>query len=86
MEIAKNSLTEIYKQLIQLQELEKIDLDTDTKPILNFGLCSVVYQWARGVAFKDIIAMTEFQEGSIVRCITRFFLKIFFFFLKLFNL
>ena len=30
-----------------------------------------VYQWARGMSFKDVMSTTEFQEGSIVRCITR---------------
>jgi hypothetical protein len=44
---------------------------TSNKPIINFGLCSVVYQWARGIPFKEITRMTEFQEGSIVRTITR---------------
>ena len=38
---------------------------------LNFGLCEVVYCWARGVPFADISALTCVQEGSIVRCITR---------------
>ena len=31
----------------------------------------MVYEWARGVSFKDITMMTMTQEGSIVRCITR---------------
>ena len=44
---------------------------TNNKPVVNFGLCAVVYQWARGVPFKEICQMTQFQEGSIVRTITR---------------
>jgi antiviral helicase SKI2 len=38
---------------------------------LKFGLVHVVYEWALGVSFKDICALTDVQEGSIVRCITR---------------
>lgn len=37
----------------------------------NFGLMEVVYEWARGVSFKEICELTDVQEGSIVRCITR---------------
>lgn len=38
---------------------------------LNFGLCDVVYQWANGTSFKEVMNMTEILEGSIVRTITR---------------
>ncbi|KAL3902399.1 MAG: hypothetical protein SGILL_010838 [Bacillariaceae sp.] len=38
---------------------------------LKFGLVHVVYEWAIGVAFSDITQLTDAQEGSIVRCITR---------------
>lgn len=71
MEVAKASMQTIFEQISQLQEIEGIELDSDAKPPLNFGLCAVTYQWARGVAFKDIMAATQFQEGTIVRAITR---------------
>ncbi|RYH20621.1 hypothetical protein EON65_22965 [archaeon] len=74
METARQQMMEIFHQLSTLQQCEDIEVDPDVtgnKPLLNFGLCSVVYQWARGVAFKDIVSITEFQEGSIVRSITR---------------
>jgi superfamily II RNA helicase len=29
-------------------------VDPDNKPSLNFGLAAVVYEWARGVSFRDI--------------------------------
>jgi antiviral helicase SKI2 len=38
---------------------------------LKFGLVHVVYEWALGIPFKDVVALTDVQEGSIVRCITR---------------
>lgn len=71
METAKQSMIDLYLQLKELQNLFGVPVDVELKPVLNFGLCSVVYQWARGVAFKDLVSMSEFQEGSIVRCITR---------------
>ncbi|KAI9327811.1 antiviral helicase [Zopfochytrium polystomum] len=38
---------------------------------LRFGLVEVVYEWARGMSFKDITDLTDVLEGSIVRCIVR---------------
>ena len=38
---------------------------------LKMGLVNVVYEWACGVPFSSICELTEVQEGSIVRCITR---------------
>ncbi|BGP47048.1 Antiviral helicase ski2 [Rhodotorula kratochvilovae] len=38
---------------------------------LKFGLMEVVYEWARGMSFQQITQLTDVQEGTIVRCITR---------------
>ena len=35
----------------------------------NFGLVEVVYEWARGVPFAALTALTDVQEGVIVRTI-----------------
>ena len=40
--------------------------DEYSKGGLNFGLSAAVYQWARGVSFKEITDMTEVQEGEFV--------------------
>ncbi|XP_053329960.1 SKI2 subunit of superkiller complex protein [Spea bombifrons] len=37
----------------------------------KFGLTEVVYEWARGMPFAEIMALTDIQEGLIVRCIQR---------------
>ncbi|KAJ2779895.1 Antiviral helicase ski2 [Coemansia javaensis] len=37
----------------------------------RFGLMEVAYEWARGLSFLNIAALTEAQEGIIVRCIIR---------------
>lgn len=42
METARRDMRTIFEQLNLLQQLEKIELDEDAKPILNFGLCAVV--------------------------------------------
>ncbi|KAJ2558771.1 Antiviral helicase ski2 [Coemansia sp. RSA 1933] len=37
----------------------------------RFGLMEVAYEWARGLSFMNITALTDTQEGIIVRCILR---------------
>lgn len=43
----------------------------DLSDELQFGLMEVVYEWARGIPFAQLMEMTEAQEGLIVRCIQR---------------
>ncbi|KAM8885057.1 superkiller complex protein 2 [Synchiropus picturatus] len=38
---------------------------------IKFGLAEVVYCWARGMPFTEIIKLTDIQEGTVVRCIQR---------------
>jgi len=38
---------------------------------LHFGLVEVVYEWARGMPFKEVMTLTDTSEGNIVRCIQR---------------
>ena len=49
----------------------KVDRNSFVDKNLKFGLVHVVYDWASGVDFIDICALTDVQEGDIVRCITR---------------
>jgi antiviral helicase SKI2 len=37
----------------------------------RFGLVEVVYEWARGMTFKNITDLTDVLEGTVVRTITR---------------
>ncbi|OEU15387.1 antiviral helicase, partial [Fragilariopsis cylindrus CCMP1102] len=61
---------------INLGQLQK-DHGLDVDPLdyaessMKFGLVHVVYEWAIGVPFCEICQLTDAQEGSIVRCITR---------------
>ncbi|GMF11215.1 unnamed protein product [Phytophthora lilii] len=57
--------------LIQLEQHLEIDPTVYCKGAFNFGLMEVVYEWARGMPFKQLCELTDVQEGSIVRCITR---------------
>ncbi|RKP04550.1 DEAD/DEAH box RNA helicase [Thamnocephalis sphaerospora] len=43
----------------------------DYARMFKFGLAEAVFEWARGMPFKQITELTDVQEGSIVRCITR---------------
>ncbi|KAK4102327.1 antiviral helicase [Parathielavia hyrcaniae] len=53
-------------QVIQTSEESN---DFVSKP--RFGLMEVVYEWARGMSFKNITDLTDVLEGTIVRTITR---------------
>jgi antiviral helicase SKI2 len=63
----------IALNLGRLQKEAGLELDPSeyTDASLRFGLVHVVYEWALGVPFKSICELTDAQEGSIVRCITR---------------
>ncbi|KAK2701750.1 hypothetical protein QYM36_009052 [Artemia franciscana] len=46
--------------------LEDVDDYVDQ---FQFGLVEVVYKWTMGVSFREIIELTDVQDGSIVRVI-----------------
>lgn len=53
---------------VQLAHQLNAEDDTST---MHMGLMQVVYEWARGMQFHDIMQLTDVGEGTIVRCITR---------------
>ncbi|CCU76706.1 hypothetical protein BGHDH14_bgh06440 [Blumeria hordei DH14] len=57
---------QIYHQVILSSEDSN---DFVSRP--RFGLMEVVYEWARGMSFKNITDLTDVLEGTIVRVITR---------------
>lgn len=63
----------IAENLGALQRQHGLDVDPAeyADSTLKFGLVHVVYEWALGVPFSNICELTDAQEGSIVRCITR---------------
>ena len=55
----------------QYQVIQSADDSNDFVSRPRFGLVEVVYEWARGMSFKNITDLTDVLEGTIVRTITR---------------
>ncbi|CAM9232038.1 unnamed protein product [Sphacelaria rigidula] len=73
LQAAVNQVVAISHSLGRLQSKHGLPIDAqeNAKLNLNFGLVDVVYEWARGVPFREITQITLVQEGSVVRTITR---------------
>ncbi|RCI15995.1 hypothetical protein L249_1748 [Ophiocordyceps polyrhachis-furcata BCC 54312] len=55
----------------RLQVIQSSDESNDFVSRPRFGLMEVVYEWARGMSFKNITSLTDVLEGTIVRTMTR---------------
>ncbi|KAK7750058.1 Antiviral helicase ski2 [Diatrype stigma] len=53
------------------QVIQSADDSNDFVSRPRFGLVEVVYEWARGMRFKQITDLTDVLEGTIVRTISR---------------
>lgn len=60
----------IADRVLRVQEHHQISAE-EFRSTLKFGLVEVVYEWAKGMPFDQIMALTEVPEGTIVRVITR---------------
>ncbi|XP_047115180.1 helicase SKI2W [Schistocerca piceifrons] len=71
--VAKQKVMETEKELRDAEISLNIGNQDDESSVeeLNFGLMEVVYEWAMGKPFAEIMEMTDVQEGIIVRCIQR---------------
>jgi len=75
LEKGMKTITDIAEHVNKVQELHQVIQTSDesndfiAKP--RFGLMEVVYEWARGMSFKNITDLTDVLEGTIVRTITR---------------
>lgn len=75
LERGKTTIIEISEKVNAIQTLHQVIQSSDesndfvSKP--RFGLMEVVYEWARGMSFKNITDLTDILEGTIVRTITR---------------
>ena len=69
------TIVEISEKVHELQTRHQVILAADdsndfvSRP--RFGLTEVVYEWARGMSFRNITDLTDVLEGTIVRVITR---------------
>ncbi|EPE35389.1 P-loop containing nucleoside triphosphate hydrolase [Glarea lozoyensis ATCC 20868] len=75
LEKGMKTIIEISEKVNERQTYHQVILSSDdsndfvSRP--RFGLMEVVYEWARGMSFKNITDLTDVLEGTIVRVITR---------------
>ncbi|KAG7452119.1 antiviral helicase [Guyanagaster necrorhizus] len=69
LEEGRDVILAISERIERLQDEHEVPVEDFRK--LNFGLVEVVYEWAKGMPFEQITALTDVAEGSIVRAITR---------------
>ncbi|KAI1343458.1 DSHCT domain-containing protein [Xylariaceae sp. FL0016] len=75
LERGMKTIVEISEKVNAVQtERQVIQSSEDSNDFVSrprFGLMEVVYEWARGMSFKNITDLTDVLEGTIVRTITR---------------
>lgn len=70
----KKRIEDIYSKMLQIYEKYQVPLTQEEAEFLDkkrFALLNVVYEWARGLSFKEIMDMSVEAEGTIVRVISR---------------
>lgn len=71
LEYARDKMTKIAERLDSIQRYHRIEMNEQDDRKLNFALMEAVYQWARGMPFKQLMNFTSLEEGFIVRTVTR---------------
>ena len=71
----KDEIEHIHNNLKELREFEVAVGDPDVQETaVNFDLCYVIFQWVKGLSFKDIVKLTtHYDEGKIVNLLTRLY-------------
>ena len=72
--VGKTKIEEIYSKMLKIFEKYQVPLTIEEEQFLErqrFGLLNVVYEWARGLTFKEIMNISPESEGTIVRVINR---------------
>lgn len=70
----KHKILDIMDKLIKVYIENKILLTSEEEEFTTrkrFALMNVVYEWARGLSFHEIMSISVEAEGTIVRVITR---------------
>ncbi|KAJ3895777.1 antiviral helicase [Lentinula edodes] len=70
LEQGRDAILAISDRVGRIQDSYKVASE-DFQTKLKFGLIEVVYEWAKGMPFEQITALTDVAEGTIVRVITR---------------
>lgn len=74
LERGKQRILDISKNVLDVCSDNQIALTSEETEFLErkrFALMNVVYEWARGLSFNEIMQMSTEAEGTIVRVITR---------------
>ena len=75
LERGKEEIIRISEKVNHCQILHQVILSSeDSNDFVSrprFGLVEVVYEWANGMSFNRITDLTDVQEGTIVRVVTR---------------
>ena len=66
-EEALHDLSSLRKELLRIQRLSNIVIPV----CFELELIGIVYAWAKGVLWRDLIANTSLDEGDVVRVIRR---------------
>ena len=70
----KERIEELYSKMMEVSEKYQVPMTQEEAEFLEkkrFALLNVVYEWARGLSFKEIMEMSVEAEGTIVRVISR---------------
>ncbi|KAF8203919.1 antiviral helicase [Pholiota molesta] len=70
LEAGRDAILAISERVGRIQDSHKVVAE-EFRSDLKFGLVEVVYEWAKGMPFEQITALTDVAEGTIVRVITR---------------
>jgi len=70
LEEGRDAIMAISDRIESIQDAHKVS-GGEYRSSVNPGLMEVVYEWASGMPFEEITALTDVPEGTIVRVITR---------------
>ncbi|KAF8726156.1 hypothetical protein AX14_008017 [Amanita brunnescens Koide BX004] len=70
LEEGRDAIMAISNRIESIQDAHKVSGE-EYRSSVNPGLMEVVYEWANGMPFEEITALTDVPEGTIVRVITR---------------
>lgn len=69
----KERIEEIYSHMLEVIVNHQVPLTQEESEFLEkkrFAMMNVVYEWARGLSFKEIMDISVEPEGTVVRVIT----------------
>ncbi|GJJ09981.1 hypothetical protein Clacol_004206 [Clathrus columnatus] len=69
IQAGQETIMKIVERIEAAQLRNNVGEDLNAR--IKFGLVEVVYEWAKGMPFEQITALTDVAEGTIVRVITR---------------